>query len=208
VTKKLGLRAYARHRKERGLPGQSHGAVRKAIDREALVRAVSYDAKNRALIDPAIADEEWSERTDPVQQREPDQARGRFSDGEDAAEQGALFPDARVPLDRDPPGKPSVGPSLKQSQAVRVAFQARLAQLDYEERSGRLCQLEVVKVEAFRLGRVVRDKILNVADRLCAQMAAESDTHVCRELLLRELNVALQELVEAGKKEYGTDGLG
>ena len=199
MIESLGLRAYGRHRKELGLPGQTHGSVKKAIERETLVKSVSYNARGEVRIDPKIADEEWSERTDPAQQREPETARGRFSDGEDAAEQDVLFPDMRATPEA---GDKNKGPSLKTAQAVRLAYQARLAQLEYEERSGKLCQVERVKVESFRLGRLVRDKILNVADRICAQLAAETEQHAARELLLRELNVALQELAELGQKEY------
>jgi hypothetical protein len=193
------MRAYARHRKELGLPGQSHGAVRKAIERETLVGSVSYDGRGRAMIDFELADEEWANRTDPAQVREPGVAKGRFSDGEDRTGEPTLFPDMRpLPAQQDK----NTGPSLKTAQAVKLSFQARLTQLDYEERSGKLCQVDRVKVEAFRTARLVRDKILNIADRIGAPLAAESDPHSCREMLLRELNVALEELAEAGNQEY------
>jgi hypothetical protein len=193
------MRAYALHRKESGLPGQSHGAVRKAIDRETLVESVSYNARNKVSIDFEVADREWANRTDPAQVREPGVAKGRFSDGEDRTGQGGLFPDMRPPAD---PADQNKGPSLKTAQAVKLSFQARLTQLDFEERSGKLCQVDRVKVEAFRTARLVRDKVLNVADRIGAPLAAETDAHACREMLIRELNVALEELAEAGSKEY------
>lgn len=203
ATEILGLRAYGRHRKEAGLPGQTHAAVRKAIDRGTLTASVSHNAKGHVQIDRAKADKEWARGTDPTQQRDPEVAKGRFSGGEDKAGQGALFPEARVEAD---PTDTNEGPSLRTAQAVRVAYQARLTQLDFEERSAQLCRVEVVKAEAFRLARLTRDKILNVADRVCAQLAAETDATECRNLVLRELNVAMQDLTEQGHKEYGENG--
>ena len=200
MSKKLSMRGYGLHRKEQGLPGQSHSAVRKAIDRGSLVRSISYDDRNRIWIDAKLADKEWAERVDEAQQREPEVARGRHSDGEDGAEQGALFPELRPDKTPDTPGGKKSG--YKQAQAVRIMYQAQLAKLDYEERSGKLCRVEGVQVEAFRTGRVVRDSILNIADRIAAELAAETQVHVVHSKLVQELTVAMQELAEAGKKEY------
>ena len=54
----LGIRAYALSRKERGLPGGTHQAVRKAI-------ASSRITLVAGKIDPDAADYQWSTNTAP-----------------------------------------------------------------------------------------------------------------------------------------------
>ncbi|MBI3693743.1 MAG: hypothetical protein HY238_02725 [Acidobacteria bacterium] len=52
----------------------------------------------------------------------------------------------------------------------------RLAKLDYEERSGKLVDAEEVTKAAFDDARVVRDRLLTIADRIASLLAAESDS--------------------------------
>jgi phage terminase Nu1 subunit (DNA packaging protein) len=56
----LSLSAYARHRKERGLPGGSESGVRQAVSSRRLVRSVTRAGKIR---DAELADAEWSANT-------------------------------------------------------------------------------------------------------------------------------------------------
>ena len=51
---------------------------------------------------------------------------------------------------------------------------------------------------AFTSFRAIRDSVLNVAARIKDQLAAETDPHVCEELLERELSAALAS-VDVGK---------
>ena len=58
-TQRLSIRAYARSRAARGLPGQTEGAVRKAI------RGLRITPNPDGTIDPQRADSEWAARTLP-----------------------------------------------------------------------------------------------------------------------------------------------
>src|SRR5687768_18016976 len=70
--------------------------------------------------------------------------------------------------------EPSGGPTYSQSRAVRELYLARLAKIEFEERSCKLVSRDEVTVVAFTKARTVRDNLLNVPDRLAAMLAAEN----------------------------------
>jgi hypothetical protein len=70
---------------------------------------------------------------------------------------------------------------------------ARLAKIDFEERSGKLVSRDEVQVAAFNRFRTFRDGMLNIPDRLAAVLAAEHEAAKVHELLTREIRKALLE---------------
>ncbi|OFZ54968.1 MAG: hypothetical protein A2428_03075 [Bdellovibrionales bacterium RIFOXYC1_FULL_54_43] len=157
--KPLSLRAYAKHR------GVALQAVQKAVKsgRITLVKG----AKGKKGIDPASADRQWDETTDPGMQRsQKSEATGTF----------------------------------QQARAMREAYRAKEAKLAYEERIGKLVSAERIKTEAFECARMVRDSILNIPNRIAHELAGETDPGKVHALLTVELNKALEELANAGKR--------
>ncbi|HZT29425.1 MAG TPA: hypothetical protein VFA33_06055 [Bryobacteraceae bacterium] len=59
------------------------------------------------------------------------------------------------------------------ARAVREHYQARLAKIEYEEKVGSLVSKDEVKIAQFNIDRQRRDAMLNIADRVCASIAAE-----------------------------------
>ena len=170
----LSPTAYARHRKARGLPGGTHVAVLKAL------RAGRIEQTPEGTIDPVTADAAWTANTDA--------GRRRAKAGEPEREE------APAPTRAVPEPNPLGGPSYAQSRAIREAYAARLAKLDYEERSGAVVRTDKVKVGWFNALRVVRDRILNLPDRLAPLLAAESDERRVREMLVVELRTVLADV--------------
>ena len=84
--------------------------------------------------------------------------------------------------------------SLNDSRAKREHYLAELARLQVEEQKGKLVSAEEVKQKAFGMGRVIRDALMTLADRICHEIAAESDPITVREILEREHRNVLQEL--------------
>ena len=82
----MSLRAYAASRKERGLPGGTHGAVRKAI---ASKRITLVDGK----FDPGVVDYQWARRTEQYAANLPAGARA-------AADDGGSYADAKLRTER------------------------------------------------------------------------------------------------------------
>ena len=168
----MSITAYARHR------GVSHVAVLKAIKTGRIAKETD------GTIDPAKADAAWERNTNQAQQRKPKkQSEPRRNDA-----------DAEAPI-----GPPIInsGPSFAQSRAIKEAYNARLAKLSYEEKSGALVRTDSVKVAWFNTLRVLRDRALNLPDRLAPLLAAETDLKIVRDMLEKELRTILNDAADA-----------
>ena len=92
---------------------------------------------------------------------------------------------------------PATGVDYSRARAVRESYLARLAKIDYEERTGRLVSKDEVQVAAFNRFRQFRDQMLNLPDRLAAMLAAETDPAKVYEILASEIRKALNEFASA-----------
>ena len=176
MSEGLSITAYARHR------GVSHVAVLKAI------KAGRIEKEPDGTINPAKADAAWERNTNQAQKRKPTNST------EPPRQEHAPEPQAETPV-----GPPIVnsGPSFAQSRAIKEAYNARLAKLAYEEKSGALVRTDSVKVAWFNTLRVLRDRALNLPDRLAPLVAAETDPKVVRDLLEEELRTILNDAADA-----------
>lgn len=152
------------------LRGITSDAVRKAITAGRLVDCLRKTEKGRLRIDSEIADQEWERNT--AHHRKP---------GPQRVVSGGL------PDEESTDGSPN----FNVSRAKREMYQAELARLEYEEKHGTLVNAEEIKKEAFRVARQVRDAILNIPDRISAELAAETDTFAVHKLLTNEIKKAL-----------------
>ena len=80
------------------------------------------------------------------------------------------------------------------ARAAREHYLARLAKLEFEEKSAKLIDADKVQREAFEIARRVRDHLLNIPDRISAELVGITDQSTMHTVLTRELNAALQEL--------------
>jgi len=118
-------------------------------------------------IDPAQADAEWEGRSSP--------ARRPFRGPEETGPQIA-------------------GPEYAQARAVRELYAARLARLEFEERSGTLVSADEVKVAAFNAARKARDLLLALPDRLAPVVAGLDDPLECHRVMSEEIRRICDEL--------------
>ena len=175
----MGYREYARHR------GVSLGAVQKAL------RVGRINANADKKIDAAVADREWDVNTDasriavsaievaaPLAQKE-------ISFAALAGEE------ADKPAAEELTGSDNNASRYRESRASREFYVAAKQKLEYEQLLGQLINVDEAKRIAFTSFRAIRDSVLNVAARIKDQLAAETDPHVCEELLERELSAAL-----------------
>ena len=173
----LSIRAYARHR------GVSHTAVAKALN----AGRISKNADG--TIDPATADAQWDRNTLPSQ----------------SLNTGAAKPAPKVETSpvstRDAPAPPetrSGAPDYQTSRAIREAYTASLAKLDYEERTGKLLNADEVKVKHFNLARMLRDRLLQiprkVAPDVVALVVASPDVRGVTDILEAAIRETLEEL--------------
>ena len=167
----LSLRGYAKHRQV------SLGAVQKAIKSGRITPSAS------GKIDAAIADGQWVKNTAPRPTTRPAPAK--------VATSQPAVPVAEHQPRAESPG--SAGLEYSRARAVKETFLAKMAKIDYDERSNNLVSRQEMEVAAYNKYRTFRDNILNIADRVSAVLAAESDTANVHKILSTELRKALQE---------------
>ena len=165
--------AYAAHRQV------SPAYITKLFNQKRLDEAIHIDEKGRKLIHREKADELLYGSL-----RERPDARERIEAG-----------------DVEPAQTTSKGiPNYADSRAVREAFVARLAKLDYEERQGKLVEADKVRLQAFELARKVRDALLAIPDRVASTCAHETSEHEVHKLISDEIVQVLQRLTEDAKR--------
>ncbi len=177
----LSIRAYAQHR------GVSHTAVAKAI------KAGRISKEPDGTIYPAKADAQWARNTLPSQ---------NLNTGASKPAPKVATPAVSTPVatgssrELQPPletGRISA-PDYQTSRAIREAYAARLAKLEYEERTGKLISADDVEMRTFNLARRLRDRMQTLPRRLAAACAAEQDPRVIEKRLDDEIRQALEEL--------------
>lgn len=169
--KRMGLRAYARHR------GCSPSAVSRAIQDGRISKAVRRDSRGFPKIDPTVADREWASNTDPARGLAQAPKKGKEKAKEPGKEAGA-----------------EAYPAFEDSRAKREAYAANMKELEYKKAAGELVRVKSAEKEYFRLVRITRDTLLNIPNRISAELAAISDPHVLQMRLTDEITEALYEL--------------
>lgn len=165
----VSIRAYAAHR------GCSKSAVMKALNKGRITRGA--DGK----IDPATADIEWDQNSDPSQ----------VSANKVQSAVSQKKPQPKKEKSSEPSS--SDGPTYIQSRAIRELYVARLRKMEYEEKANRLVPLDKVSVRWFNLARQLRDQLLGVPNRIDAILAAEDDRFKINQLLSEEISRVLEE---------------
>jgi len=192
----LSIRGYARHR------GVSHTAVRKAA-------AAGRITARPDGIDPTVADQEWAASTDLSRPRNSviGVPKKRRDPGASPDPLGAIGP-----ATGEAPNGPTTGDAARLvssyagSRAVREAYQARLAKLEFEQKSGKLVDADEVRAQIFALGRRARDGLLGMPDRLAPILAGQADPAVIHRLLTDEIALVLAELTAASPIKIGSQG--
>ena len=157
--------------------GVSHEAVRKAVKVGRLSKSVVFGKTGKPRLMPDLAEQEWTANTDSAQQRVPATAPPRPE------------PDPE-PAAKDEPRTAT----FQQARTLREAYMARLAKLEFDEKSGLLVKAEAVKNEAFKTARIVRDGLLNIPDRIAAELANETNHFKVHQRLTQEIRRALADM--------------
>ena len=173
----------AEYAKLRGVTKQAVGA---AIKSGRIAAAVGEDGR----LDVALADKLWAENTNPSQGAHGHMRRRRKKDAEEILE-------AAVAVGIDP----NAPPPLMESKTLEAAYKARLAQIEYEQKSGQLVDVDGVKKEAFRTARITRDAMLAIPDRLAAELAGITEPFVIHQKLMTEIRAAIEEVSKGCSNE-------
>ena len=94
-------------------------------------------------------------------------------------------------------------PAFNESRAKRVYYEAKLCEMEVKLREGKLVDVETIRNKSFKLGRQVRDGMLNIPDRISADLAAETDAFKVHARLTKEIREVLTALA-ATEIDVGT----
>ncbi len=179
----ISIRAYARHR------GVSHTAVRKALASGRI--ALGAHGK----IDAALADKQWAAATDLSKPRNSVNGVPRKRRAIDAVSDpiGSTGWDSAAGSASEA-ATPRLVSSYAASRAAREAYLARLAKLEFEQKSAKLVDADEVRAQIFALGRRIRDTLLGIPDRLAPVLAGQADPAEIHRTLSAELVASLAEL--------------
>lgn len=90
--------------------------------------------------------------------------------------------------------------SFIKARTIRENYKAALSKLEYEEKIGKLIEVEKVKNIFFNKARIVRDNLLNIPDRVAMRLINKKDTDEIKQILEKEIRQVLEELSDNGIK--------
>lgn len=173
----VSLRAYARMR------GVTLGAVQKAVKSKRIT--LNQDG----TIDPERANQDWDRNTfagKTLHSVSQPQAPKRTPAPPRA---GSALPAGDV-------GADPVAAYLR-ARAVGETYKAKNAQLEYEERAGKLIQATKAGEYAAQFSSIVGDALSAWPDRLAPMVAAATDEGVVHRILLTEVNALRRKIAKA-----------
>ncbi len=140
-------------------------AVRKAIAEGRIKKGAKREGRSW-LIDPKVANEEWGKNTAPQYRQGAAIKAGRQRQMAEAAAHSSL-----AEHKREGQAAAASMPTMAQGQAIKTAYQAKLLQLEFEERSGKLVSAEEMSRVRFESGRRVRDAVLRIGPQMIGEIA-------------------------------------
>lgn len=175
MTGGMTVNAYAKKR------GCTHVAVWKAIKTGRLVKSITKNPKGKIIIDEQMANAEWEVNSDASKVRgKQDNITGSFVEGVT--------------------GKSEASPGFKARQLSEV-LKAKILELDYNERVGKLVEAEKVRDESYRIGRALRDVMLNIPDRVAAELGGMTDPALIHARLKEEIINGLESMKDHAFKQ-------
>lgn len=187
MSERLSIRAYSRHR------GVSDTAVRKAIQSGRITLC------SDGLIDPQVADAQWSVNTDAAQQRKAVPQREVPSEAVASVREALSAGHAQLGGMGNSSGSAAGGTTLMQAKTANEVLKAQTNKVRLARLKGELVDKDQAVAHVFRMARAERDAWLNWPARVAAQMASELGTdghalHVLLEKAVRDQLTALGDL--------------
>ncbi len=171
MEKYLNLRAYARHR------GVTPSSVEDAVKSGRI--HVSHREGNRVFFDVAQSDADWDANTLSKHGGKEDREESEIpqnAGGDRPVTQSSLLQAARV---------------AKEQQL------AKLKELEFEEKVGNVIAKSIVEKVVSKFANNARDALLNIPQRIAAEIAAETDPHLVEIKLSEEIRQVMNDFCNA-----------
>ena len=167
----ISIRAYARMR------GCAKSAVEKAIKTKRITTLPD------GSIDPVQADQEWAKNTFAGHTLNRAQTRPTPRPGP-------------APPPPEPPSSSVSGDPVAylRARAVNETFKAKVSQMEYEERAGKLMPAARASEYAATFSAIVKDGLMAMPDRLSPMFAAMDDEKAIHRMLVAEVSALLRKV--------------
>lgn len=166
----LSLRGYAKHR------SCSLSAVQKAIDTKRI--STVQDGKGRTKIDPVVADIQWAQNTNPLQQE-----RGSLKSFEKTQADLAAQSDALTMSPTSPGGVQTSALTNEKTRSEKL--RSEMLELQLAQKRGELVRVEDVSRALANKLKAAQEQLSSMADRLAPILAAETDVNAI-DVILRD----------------------
>lgn len=96
--------------------------------------------------------------------------------------------------------------TLQQARGQKEIYQAKIKELEYQEKTGVLISKDLAVKHAEKIAAIIRDRLRNIPQKIAAELAAETDIHAIELKLLEEIDLCLEgikDLKKLGKKKAG-----
>lgn len=187
--------AYARSRKDRGLPGGTRKAVHAAV-RDGAIDAFGPDK----LIDPELADRQWAKNRRARVGASP---AGGQAQAQTPIEAAAGAPGEAAAAAPAPTPAPAADTGYSAARTRREVAEAETAEIELRRKKGELVLREDVD-RAFReIMREIRDRLMATAKRTAAEVSAMTSAAACEEVIDREHRIVLELLVQSFREKVG-----
>lgn len=185
----ISIREYSRRK------GCSDTAVHKAIAAGKIVKGL-VKRHGKKFINPEIADAEWSSNHNPSYGKVNKSGKEMFTEGE-APPQAPAGAGQKVPNVSDG--------TLAAAKKAKAVYDAQLAKLDFEQKSGKLVPKADVYKALYAAGQELRISLMAIPDRVIDDILSAPSRNEAHQLLVNELSSTLETLNEIQNREITTN---
>jgi hypothetical protein len=168
----LSLSQYAAYREV------TTATIRNYLKRKYLNSHAMWMQGGRYHIDPDEADKQLAENA-VIESAPPDN------------------PEERIESFTQPMGQQSKRQQYENARTATEVYKAKLAQLEYEEKSGELVRAADIRKKLYEVARDVRNGMMGIASRTAPVLVAMDDQHEIQTRLSEEIATALESLSNA-----------
>ena len=93
-----------------------------------------------------------------------------------------------------------VGSAYQQARAMKEKYSAMQAKMSYEQKVGELVTVQEAKLAVMDGDTIIRNRLEAMPDILAPQLAAESDEHKIRSIIIDQVEYLLNDLSQTFKK--------
>lgn len=175
--------------------GHNKGYVHKLKSRGVL----EFDGDG--LIDEAEARAAIEESRDPskaymgaVNEQQRANGRGELDDLDDDGDEAKNAPEGSSNAPEGSNNAPSANANFMRARTMREVLAAKRAQVEFKRFCGDLIDVQIAIKKVTDAAVIIRTSLEGLPDRLAKRVAAESDENKCHAILIKEIDVALDEL--------------